>query len=105
MSPAISTLSTASQPASTQAATAIYGSVTAADILSSIMALLNMKATGEYEDAARVVLAPEDIHIIQAEATDFSEIGKIKALGEYEIHILVRGEEPIRRKIRVEAQK
>ncbi|KAL9632761.1 MAG: hypothetical protein Q9204_003655 [Flavoplaca sp. TL-2023a] len=87
-------------PESVPSATRIYGSVSTADIAESIKAIL---ATSE--ESARVVLAPEDIKIDEPENEDVGvDVDRLKALGEYQIEIRVKGTESIRRRVIVKAQ-
>ncbi len=80
--------------------TRIYGSVSVADIAESIKAIL---ATSE--ESARVVLAPEDIKIDESESEDVGiDADRLKALGEYQIEIHVKGVDPIRRRVNIRAQ-
>lgn len=76
------------------------------DIFTSIKDLLALKATEEaYEDAGRVVLNPEDIKFVLGEVLEAGvEADRVKILGEFEVDIEHRGQEPIRRKVRVSAQ-
>ncbi|MCJ1444269.1 MAG: hypothetical protein MMC23_004770 [Stictis urceolatum] len=85
--------------------TAIYGSVSVQDILVSIKELLALKAAEKaHEDAARVVLSPEDIKIVQAEVKEVDiEADRVKMLGDFDIEIHVKGAEMVRRKIRIHA--
>ena len=79
----------------------IYGSVTTADITTSIKAVLAAQAA-EDDDATRVVLNAEDVFIVhQAEAT--GETDRIKTLGEYVIEIRLQDAPVIQRTVRVEA--
>ena len=75
------------------------------DILVSIKELLALKAAEKaHEDAARVVLSPEDIKIVQAEVKEVDiEADRVKMLGDFDIEIHVKGAEMVRRKIRIHA--
>jgi len=76
------------------AGTPIYGSVSTADVATSIKALL-----ASTELAGRIALADDDIHFTNSEVAN---AGRIKQVGEYEIEIRVKGrEESIKRKVRV----
>ncbi|KAL9038090.1 MAG: hypothetical protein Q9180_003343 [Flavoplaca navasiana] len=87
-------------PESVPSATRIYGSVSIADIADSIKAIL---ATNE--ESARVVLAPEDIKIDESESEDVGiDADRLKALGEYQIEIRVKGMDPIQRRVNIRAQ-
>lgn len=80
--------------------TRIYGSVSTADIVESIKAILLAS-----EDGARVVLAPEDVKIKEKESQDLGiESDRLKALGEFEIEIRVKGVDPLRRRVVIRAQ-
>ena len=83
--------------------TAIFGSVSTTDIATSLRALLSLKAEEEgVEDAARVTLAAEDIDIIPIEGLPAAVEGpRIKASGEYNIAIRIKGESAVRRTVRV----
>ncbi|KAI4245330.1 MAG: hypothetical protein LQ352_006594, partial [Teloschistes flavicans] len=76
----------------------IFGSVTPADITDSIKAVL-----AEDEEGARLVLAPEDIRILDRENDEVGieeagpEVDRIKSLGEYKFEIRLKGVEPLRR--------
>lgn len=80
--------------------TRIFGSVTTADIVDSIKVVL-----AEDEEGARVVLGPEDIRIVD-EATEERGIedDRLKALGNYEVEIRLKGVDPLRRKVSIRAQ-
>ncbi|KAL8709712.1 MAG: hypothetical protein Q9225_007410, partial [Loekoesia sp. 1 TL-2023] len=73
--------------------TRIFGSVTTADIVESIKAVL-----AEDEEGARVVLGPEDIRIVEeANEERGIEEDRLKVLGNYEVEIRVKGVGPLRR--------
>jgi hypothetical protein len=75
---------------------AIYGSVSTADIASTIRAVLAEDAEG-----SRIVLGPEDITF----AMETEEKDRVKHLGTFEVDIRVKGApEAVRRKITVNAQ-
>lgn len=79
---------------------AIYGSVSTADIAESIKAIL-----AESEEGARVVLSSEDITIItEGGNVPGAEADRLKALGEFDVDIRVKGGEAVRRFISVLAQ-
>lgn len=81
---------------------AIFGSVSIADIVSNIKALLAMRATEEgNEDAARVVLQAEDIRLLHKGLAESDESDRVKTLGEFEIEIHPKGAVPIQRSIKV----
>lgn len=87
-------------PESVPSATRIYGSVSIADIAESVKAIL---ATNE--ESARVVLGPEDIKIDEAENEDVGiDAHRLKALGEYQIEIRVKGVDPVQRRVNIRAQ-
>ena len=78
----------------------IYGSVTTADIATSVRAALS-----QTEEGARVVLGPEDFTIIKDEGSDSAvEADRVKTLGNFQVDIQVKGGGIIRRVISVEAQ-
>ncbi|KAL8919802.1 MAG: hypothetical protein Q9172_004807 [Xanthocarpia lactea] len=80
--------------------TRIFGSVSTANIVESIKAVLSAS-----EEGARVVLAPEDIRIDELENEDLGvEVDRLKALGEYKIEIRMKGIDPIRRRVSIRAQ-
>jgi hypothetical protein len=80
---------------------AIYGSVSTADIAESIKAIL-----AGSEEGARVVLSAEDITIITEGGNVLgAEADRLKALGEFDVDIRVKGGEAVRRFISVLAQK
>ena len=83
----------------------IFGSVTPEEIATSCKALLDMAAAKPGSAAAaRVVLAGEDIHIEPpGNAPAAIENGRIKALGEYDIRIMIGGELAVERIVRVKA--
>lgn len=81
-------------------ATRIFGSVSTADMVDSIKAVL-----AEDEEGARVVLGPEDISIVGQKSWDSEgEEDRLKALGEYGVEIRLKGAEPVRRTVSVRAQ-
>ena len=99
-------LAEASEPLPNPQSIAIYGSVSTADIVAKIKALMTLKGdSAESVEAARVVLNPEDIRI---EREDGLQVGeerdRIKTLGNFKIYILVKGGEVIRRIMKVKAQ-
>ena len=54
------------------------------------------------EESARVVLGPEDVIIVSAKRDELGgESDRIKALGNFEIEVRVKGGEPVRRTVRV----
>ncbi|MCJ1250232.1 hypothetical protein MMC30_007458 [Trapelia coarctata] len=84
--------------------TAIYGSVSTADIVTVMQAALNVESL-EDEDALLVVLSADDINIVQEEGKEgVGEVDRIKSVGEFMVEIQVRGGEPVRRIVRVMAQ-
>lgn len=80
--------------------TRIFGSVSTADMVDSIKAVL-----GEDEEGARVVLNAEDIQIVgeKSEELDIEE-DRLKTLGDYKIEIRLKGVDPIRRTVSIRAQ-
>lgn len=73
----------------------IYGSVSTADIVANLKAIL-----ANSEEGSRVILAPEDVSFV--EKTD--EKDRVKTLGIFEIDLRVKGSsDSIRRTIQVHA--
>lgn len=57
------------------------------------------------EEGARVVLAPEDVSIIEEEnETVAIEADRLKALGSYKIEIRLKGVDPIQRLVIIRPQ-
>ncbi|KAL8691068.1 MAG: hypothetical protein Q9218_003630 [Villophora microphyllina] len=82
------------------AITRIFGSVTTADIVDSVKAVL-----AENEEGARVVIGPEDIRMVDtANEEDGIEADRLKAVGEFGIEIRLKGVEPIRRVVSIRPQ-
>ncbi|KAF2747374.1 hypothetical protein M011DRAFT_402907 [Sporormia fimetaria CBS 119925] len=78
---------------------AIYGSVSTADVVSTIKAALSHN-----DEAARVVVSENDVRFVQKGAD--SDPTKIKELGTFKVEIKVPGaEEPLIRTVRVRARK
>ena len=84
---------------------AIFGSVSTADIVESIKAVLAGTSEG-----ARVVIGAEDITIIQNEHDEFGhqnngvEGDRLKVLGDFQVEIRVKGGKPVVRTVSVKAQ-
>ena len=79
-----------------QQKTSIYGSVSTADIATSLKAVL-----AEDEDGARVVLSPEEISFVEVK----EEGDRVKHLGVFEIDVRLKGApDAVRRTIKVSAQ-
>ena len=104
-SPAAAVLDAASEPLKppkTSLAT-IYGSVSSADIVDSMKAMLSRT-----EEGARVVLAAEDVKILVPEGVEPQSIGiegdRLKALGEFQVEARVKGGEAVMRIVSVRAQ-
>ncbi|KAI9813721.1 MAG: hypothetical protein M1832_006094 [Thelocarpon impressellum] len=94
----IGSSSSPSEPAST--GTAIYGSVSTADILASVRALLAADAEGK-----RVVLSPEDISFATAEGRGGD---RVKTVGAFDIALTIPGaptEQALRRRVVVHAER
>ena len=90
----------APEPSSQPNLEAIYGSVSTADIATSIKAVL-----AETKDGPRVVLAAEDITIQRMQGIDIGvEADRIKALGNFDVDIRVKGGTAVRRIVSVQAQ-
>ena len=83
--------------------TRIYGSVSTADMVESIKAVL-----AEHQDGPRVVIGPEDISIVAEEHGEDRETGieadRLKALGDYQIEIRLKGSSVVKRVVSVRAQ-
>lgn len=87
-------------PESKHLVTKIFGSVTTADMVDAIKAVL----AGD-EEGAKVVPGPE--HITVDEEMDEEagvEADRVKALGNYKIEIKLKGVDPIRRTVSIRAQ-
>ena len=101
-SPAAAVLDAASEPLKSSLAT-IYGSVSTADIVESMKALLS-----QTEEGARVVLAAEDVKILVPEGIEAQDVGiegdRVKALGEFQVEARVKGGEGVVRTVSVKAQ-
>ena len=101
-SPAAAVLDAASEPLKSSLAT-IYGSVSTADIVESMKALLS-----QTEEGARVVLAAEDVKILVPEGVEAQDVGiegdRVKALGEFQVEARVKGGEAVVRTVSVKAQ-
>lgn len=88
------------QPPAQASVVPIYGSVSTADIADAAKVALVTD-----EEGKRIVLGPEDITILQEEATeDGMEPGRIKALGAFVVDLRVKGGDPVRRTVNVKAQ-
>ncbi|KZF21143.1 hypothetical protein L228DRAFT_248915 [Xylona heveae TC161] len=80
-------LAAASEPAPGQEVVGIHGSVSTADIASSIKALL-----GGNQETARVVLSAEDIHFVgRRRQQGEGETDRVKELGDFEVEIRLKG--------------
>ncbi|KAL8932591.1 MAG: hypothetical protein Q9216_006770 [Gyalolechia sp. 2 TL-2023] len=88
-------------PEPTPLVTRIFGSVSTADMVDSIKAVL-----AEDEEGARVVLGPEDIHIVEGKKNEGLDVeeDRLKALGDYKIEIRLKGVDPVRRIVSIRAQ-
>ncbi|KAK4542210.1 hypothetical protein LTR36_007058 [Oleoguttula mirabilis] len=79
---------------------AIYGSVSTADVLSAIKAVM-----AENDEAARVVLHAEDIKFVEVATDAQPETDRVKFVGDFAVEILPKGAaEGVRRAVRVNAQ-
>ncbi|TVY18456.1 hypothetical protein LARI1_G004413 [Lachnellula arida] len=79
-----------------QEKTSIYGSVSTADVATSLKAIL-----AEDEDGSRVVLSPEEISFVEMQ----EDGDRVKHLGIFEIDIRLKGApDAVRRTIKVSAQ-
>ena len=101
-SPAAAVLDAASEPLKSSLAI-IYGSVSTADIIESMKALLS-----QTEEGARIVLAAEDVKILVPEGVEAQDVGiegdRVKALGEFQVEARVKGGEAVVRTVSVRAQ-
>ncbi|KAL9101358.1 MAG: hypothetical protein Q9163_003381 [Psora crenata] len=101
-SPAAAALAAASAPAKPPVfeAKKIFGSVTTADMAESIKALI-----GSDEESARVVIGAEDISILGDEVEGSGIEGdRLKALGDFQVEVRVKGGEPVLRTVSVRSQ-
>ncbi len=78
---------------------AIFGSVSNADIAEAVKALLN-----ETKEGARVVIGADDVKIIRNEGEEAAEADRLKALGEYQVEIHVKGGGTVMRTVSIKAQ-
>lgn len=85
--------------------TTIFGSVSTADMAESIKAVLAQTTEG-----ARVVVGAEDIIIVQHQDDEFGrqdegvEGDRLKALGDFQVEVRVKGGEAVVRTVSVKAQ-
>ena len=81
----------------------IFGSVSTGDIAESIKAVL-----AQTKEGARVVIGPEDISILKRDEETYEEKGiegdRLKALGDFQVEVRVKGGDPVVRTISVKAQ-
>lgn len=78
----------------------IYGSVSTQDILVAVRA-----AMGGNDEAARVLVAEEDITFVESGVAEIEENRRIKHVGDFTVEIRTKGaEEGVRRLIKVHAQ-
>lgn len=104
-SPAAAVLDAASEPLKPSKAplATIYGSVSTADVVDSMKAILS-----QTEEGARVVLAAEDVKILAPEDVEPQDMGiegdRLKALGEFQVETRVKGGEAVVRTVSVRAQ-
>lgn len=90
-------LAASAKPISKPGATGIYGSVSTADVASTIKALLKHN-----DEAARVILTEQDIRFVDGLIE--GETTRVKHLGRFTVEIRVNGaKEPIKRTVRVRA--
>ncbi len=78
---------------------AIFGSVSNADIAEAVQALLN-----ETKEGARVVIGADDVKIIRNEGEEAAEADRLKALGEHQVEIHVKGGGTVMRTVSIKAQ-
>ncbi|KAI4288130.1 MAG: hypothetical protein L6R35_002611 [Caloplaca aegaea] len=80
--------------------TKIFGSVSTADIVDAIKAVL-----AEDEEGARVVLSTDEIYISEEASENTGvEADRLKALGDYEVEIRLKGVDAIPRRVSIRAQ-
>ncbi|MCJ1389123.1 hypothetical protein MMC18_001977 [Xylographa bjoerkii] len=105
-SSAAADLAEASEPLPRPQPIAIYGSVSTADIVASIKALMTLKGdSAKTVEAARVVLNTEDIRIEREDGLQANEErDRIKTLGDFIINIQIKGGDAVQRIVRVKAQ-
>ena len=81
----------------------IYGSVSTADVVDSMKAILS-----QTEEGARVVLAAEDVKMLVPANVESQDIGvegdRLKALGEFQVEARVKGGGAVVRTVSVRAQ-
>lgn len=88
-----------SVPTSTASTTAIYGSVSTADVANSIKAVL-----AENDEAAKIVFAEDDVRFVNVSLDGQAaiETDKLKNLGEFEVEVRIKGvDTPVRKTVRV----
>ncbi|KAH0562240.1 hypothetical protein GP486_003063 [Trichoglossum hirsutum] len=99
VSSAAADLAAASEPPSSLEPTGIYGSVSTADVATSIRALL---ATDE--EGSRVVISPEEIIFLNSisEEDELGDVDRVKRLGDFEVEIKVKGmKDSLKKTVRV----
>ncbi|KAL8649665.1 MAG: hypothetical protein Q9210_004270 [Variospora velana] len=80
--------------------TKIFGSVSTADIVDAIKAVL-----AEDEEGARVVLSADEIYIDEETSEESGvEMDRLKALGDYDVEIRLKGVDAIPRRVSIRAQ-
>jgi hypothetical protein len=82
-------------------AKAIYGSVSTQDVLNAVRA-----AMGNNDESARVIIAEEDVHFVDAGSAATEESGRVvKHIGDFFVEIKVKGAEAgIQRLVKVNVQ-
>lgn len=88
-----------SVPTSTASTTAIYGSVSTADVANTIKAVL-----AENDEAAKIVFAEDDVRFVNVSLDGQAaiETDKLKNLGEFEVEVRIKGvDTPVRKTVRV----
>ncbi len=78
---------------------AIFGSVSNADIAEAVTALLN-----ETKEGARVVIGADDVKIVRNEGEEDAEADRLKALGEHQVEIHVKGGGTVTTTVSIKAQ-
>ena len=74
----------------------IYGSVSSADIATSVKAFLARTTEG-----ARVVIGADDVKIIRAKGDADTETDRLKTLGEFQVELQVKGGGVVRRTVSI----
>ncbi|KAG8525979.1 uncharacterized protein KY384_000741 [Bacidia gigantensis] len=76
----------------------IFGSVSPGDVAQSVKALLI-----EHEEGKKIILGAENVEILPAKGGGGVEVDRVKAIGEFEVVISVKGGDMIKRVLSVKA--